>query len=509
MLNIKKIFYKKYILLFFSGLISSLAFAPFYLFFILFFSFYFLLKNIEKANNKKESFIIGWWFGIGYFIGGTYWMCISLLVDPLRFAWLIPFALTLIPAFLALYIGLTTLFTNILNARAKIKNKFIIITIFASFWILFEYLRAILFSGFPWNLIANVWCFSDIMIQIISLIGIYGFGFITIIFFSFFYLISEKILKKKRVLKYSALHICIFLTIFLFGFFRLKNAQLKFISNSKIRIAQPSIKQDLKWDKAKLQENIWEQILLSTSEGFDKIDYIIWSESAIPKVIMNKNPFLQELNDALKNKPLITGGLRAEFNKYGKIHKIYNTIFILKNGQVLDFYDKTHLVPFGEYIPFRRLFPFVSKITEGDLDFSEGIGIRTLKLNKFISFSPLICYEIIFSEKSIDYKYKPDFILNLTNDAWFGNSVGPYQHFDNARLRAVETGISVVRVANNGISGVIDGYGRVYKKLELNEKNFLDSLIPEKINIILNKKNKIILYILLLYVVVFYITFAI
>ena len=272
-----------------------------------------------------------------------------------------------------------------------------------------------------------------------------------------------------------------------------------------MRIIQPSIKQNLKWNKNEVQNNILKHISLSKSKGFDKITHIVWSESAIPYIVKSEGLFLKELDSLLPNKILITGGIRAESNG-NKIEKLYNSIFLIKDSKVLNYYDKVHLVPFGEYIPFRKFIPFVSKITHGSMDFSSGLKAKTIKLNDETLFSPLICYEVIFSEKVVDYNNMPDIIVNLTNDGWFGKSTGPRQHFDNAKLRAVENGISVVRVANNGISAIIDGYGRVQNKLKTNEIGFLDVSVSKKINIFLYKKNKIILGILSLYIVAIFLS---
>jgi apolipoprotein N-acyltransferase len=220
-------------------------------------------------------------------------------------------------------------------------------------------------------------------------------------------------------------------------------------------------------------------IVLTNSKDPKKLKAVIWSESSVPYVL-NKSPQLMEyIKYAIpEDGILISGALRTNDNKDKNID-VWNSVFVLNKGGTSDTYDKHHLVPFGEYVPFHQFLSFlfldtvIDGITGGGKGFSEGTGPRTLIGNGF-SFSPLVCYEIIFSSKIIDKKNVPDVLINVTNDAWFGDSSGPYQHFDMARMRAIEYGIPLIRVANTGITAFTDPFGRIVAQLPRNEMSIVD-----------------------------------
>ena len=248
-----------------------------------------------------------------------------------------------------------------------------------------------------------------------------------------------------------------------FGVFRLNNAQVKKF-NIGIKLIQANIKQNLKWDKNEVKNNLQKHINMSNSEN---AEIIIWSESSIPYII-NKDSYI----DFLTDKILITGAIRAEI-KDEKINKLWNSIFVFNNGKVSDYYDKQILVPFGEYIPFSKYLPFIKKITNGAMDFSSGNSNKNIIINN-IKFNPIICYEIVFPNYVKNKNKDADIILNLTNDGWFGISSGPYQHFVATQFRAVENKTPVIRVSNSGITAYIDEYGRVVKKLDLDTEGEIE-----------------------------------
>ncbi len=461
-------FYKNnYVKLFFLGLISSFAFAPTYLFFIFFYTFYYLLENLEK--NHKINFIKGWNFGFGYFIGNCYWYCNSLLVEPLKFAWLIPFAISIIPAYLAIYIGFTTYFTSYIKQYTK--NKFIITLNFAFLWTIFEYFRGILLTGFPWNIIGYSLGFTQILTQTVSIFGTHIFDFILVIFYSCFY-----VLKDKKYKKYSIFYIFLFFLLFVYGLVRLNNNK-NTTKICNIRLIQPNIPQDIKLENNK--EEILSNLLKLSLENSENIKYIIWPESALPVYLFfenndykkyNKN-ILSFLKENLKEKTLITGGIRVDIEN----EKFFNSVFIIKDGKIIDFYDKHHLVPFGEYIPFSNIFNFLNTIT-GITNISTSNNWRKIMKidDEFPTFSPTICYESIFTNL---VNKKANLIVNLTNDAWFGSTSGPYQHLVASKFRALENKIPVLRVANSGITALIDKYGKIVNKIKLNRTDTIDICI--------------------------------
>jgi len=475
---IKKIVQHNNFKLFIAGALSALAFAPLYLFPLLFLSFFYLLISIEeKKLSKKQTFLKGWFFGFGHFVIGLYWICGSLLIEPLKYAWLVPFALILIPGAAAVYIGLVTLSLNTIKEKFKIKDKFYIVLIFAIIWVIFEFLRTKLVSGFPWNLIGYVWCFSDIMIQTAFIFKIYGLSFLAIFIFSAFYVFTKKEKKNFKFIKldktyksYLAIYILVFLGVIFYGYFQLSNKK-EVKLNSTFRLVQPSIEQKFKLNSGEKVNIILKHLELSKINN-DKVDYIIWPESAIPFILQENSTLVVELSKSLQNKILITGGLRGQI-KNNQIQKIWNSLFAIQNSTITDFYDKHHLVPFGEYIPFSQFLPsFIKNMTYGNLDFSRGQKDTIISVNN-LKIKPLICYEIIFpalAKSKQDY----DLIVNITNDAWFGNTSGPYQHLDAAKLRAVENRKPVLRVANSGITVVINPHGQIIDKIKLNKKGYLD-----------------------------------
>ncbi len=513
--KIKSLFKNQYFISFLLGSVSASSFAPLYFFplAMVAFSGWFLIGNICK--NNKESFWVGWCFGFGQFVFGVYWICISLFVDISKFFWLLPFALFLIPAILAIYIGLVLLLVNFI-AQKLVIDGWRKILLLAVIWVFFEYLRTILFTGFPWNLLGYSLLFSLPLSQVASVTGVYGLSLLAIILYCcpalFFKFCNNKTkfhFDKKFQPFFTSLTLCISL-IWLAGFHRLNSFQPSFFPNAAFRLVQPVIKQENKWDSEHRYNSFLENINLSRQQGFDKINYVVWSESAVPYII-NPTTSYGLLGDIASAAPkggfVITGALRAEFeedsNQWGrKISKIWNTIFVVDDqAKVAANYDKNHLVPFGEYVPFADALPFISKITHGAVNFSQGRGLKTITLNNTTpSFSPLVCYEAIFPGNVIDKTNPPQFLLNLTNDAWFGSSSGPYQHFDMVRMRSIENGMPTIRVSNNGISGLIDPVGEIVAAIPLNKKGIVDVMLMKNLPTTIYMKigNKIVVLISIL-----------
>lgn len=470
-MNLKSIYANKFLHAFLAGSLCSLAFAPFHFFIFSIISlslFYFLLE--KNFKNKKEIFFLGLSFGYGYFLFGIYWIAISLLVDAANFAWLIPFCLTFIPLTLATYFGLFALSYKKIIEKFKFNFTYQKILVFSLIWLVFEILRSILLSGFPWNLQGYTMLTSLEMSQIASIFSVYGLSF----FVCIISLIPALLINKKTADRIFLTILIILITAnFIYGKNRL-NTELNSDKNTKLRLVQANIKQDMKWDPREKYENFIKHIAMSNANQNSDIKAIIWSETSIPYILVNSDiELISHLRKAINPEQiLISGALRPSF-KDGEIDQVFNSTFTIDKNGVLDFYDKNHLVPFGEYVPFQKYIPFVEKITGGAGAFGEGPGPKTLN-TKYFSFSPLICYEVIFANKIINHDKRPDLLVNTTNDAWFGNSSGPYQHLDAAIMRSIEYGISMARVANTGITAYIDPLGRIKNKINLNEENFID-----------------------------------
>lgn len=508
----KAYFKSQFFASFIFGSISALAFAPTNLIFLAVIGFSALFLLIDRETNPKKCFWLGWNFGFGHFLVGLYWISISLLVDIVKFGWLIPFAISLIPAACAVYIALTTFLTKKISSFLQL-NKLERIFVFILFWLFFEYLRSILFSGFPWNLIGYSLVSVNSLSQIAAIFGIYGLSFLALLIFTLPALLFEITHYNVRLNENSKNNfyiilalIIIILIISAYGKYRIKSNNLDEVKNGNIRIVQPNIKQKYKWDPEHKYQSFFKNITLANSTNNEDINYVIWSESAIPYAISEES---QELLNLIKqaipqNAFLISGAIRIKYDQKTNIPNIFNSIITINDqGKIIDYYNKRHLVPFGEYIPFQKYLPFISKITNGAQGFASGQDAKTVFLpNNFANFSPLICYEVIFSKLTINKDNPPDFILNLTNDAWFGRSSGPYQHLAMSQIRAIEYGMPLIRAANSGISAYIDPYGRIVDKIDLNETGILDIKLLEKLESTLYAKhgNTVLIAFLLLFI---------
>ncbi|MDR3290295.1 MAG: apolipoprotein N-acyltransferase [Rickettsiales bacterium] len=432
--------FKKYKFSFIYGFIGGLAFPPLYLIFFLPITFDYLLKNIQKMTYKDAII-----FSTAYFLPQFYWCSFSLLVDR-TFILLFPFVVFFVPMVCAIYL----LVVIYIMKKIKTENKFLQSVIFAFLYVIFEYLRGLFL---PWNFIAYSLAFSDALIQIASILNVYVFDFILVVLSCFLYVLERQ---KKQFFLYVSLYLVFPIFILIFGIIRLHNATT-IIFPQKILLVQPNIKQEMKFDREEAFNNI--KTMIDLSEG--DADIVIWPESSFPYTL-KKNAELMGEFERIRDKVLIVGAIRTDDH-----YNMYNSLFIFKDNKTMNYYDKIKLVPFGEYMPF----PFINNIF-GFQDFIRGNDNKTFKIDK-LKISPVICYEIAFPNGVINKKNKPDVIVNITNDAWFGKTSGPYQHLVIAKFRAIENKMPVIRVANTGISAYINEYGEVKKKLGLNEVGVL------------------------------------
>jgi apolipoprotein N-acyltransferase len=491
--------WRRVFLLFLLGALCVLALPPIYLFPVLIPAFTGLVWLLDGSvkNNKEttrwnkghflcqSAFITGWWFGLGYFSAGLYWISFSLLVEAQKFGWLIPIVIFTLSAFFAIYIGLVTFLSHALAPPGPRRVIYIII-----FWVVFEWIRSWLFTGFPWNLLGTIWTFNEPMMQFASVFGVFGLSLVTIgvaCIFSFFGY-TDKSLRFKTIS--VSISLVILFIVWAGGYLRLFGDEPRFVNNVVMRLVQPNIRQKDKWIKELRGKHLNNLIELSTASlkvgSSERPTHIIWPETATPFFLEENKSVLRRLSQIIPPEgALITGSPRRKIIKKNTI-KLWNSLHVVNHdGEILSTYDKSHLVPFGEYIPLRKyldgFFSFV-KLTKGRIDFSNGSGHKTIMVPSAPPVSPLICYEVIFSGQVTSGAIRdvpaPGWLLNITNDAWFGISSGPYQHLATAQLRAVEEGLPLVRVANTGISAVIDGYGRVQKASTLNQRTYIDSQLP-------------------------------
>ncbi len=461
---------------FFLGGVGAMALPPTYAFpMILAFSALLLILDscMDRPQPLKSSFWTTWSFGFGYFTFGLYWIANALTVDIAKFWWVTPFSILGLPFILAFFTAIPGVLCGLLRWRGVMLGL-----AFAIFWVIAEWLRSFVLTGFPWNFTGYMWCFSDEMLQITSITGIYGLSFLTLLLAAGFLCLLQ------RPYQWLAGGITgLTVAIFLFGSLRL-NTPTETFDDVWLRIVQPSIPQTSKWDPVEKEKNFEKLLSLSSLASSHKINAIIWPETAVPFFIEQEGFRRDLIEQVIPNEGfLLTGAPRR--TPYGVSPvEIWNSILALNStGDVVAHYDKSHLVPFGEYFPLRRYIePYfaVRKITAGAQDFSSGSGPSVLQLGSLPPFGGQVCYESIFPGKVVNREQeRPQWLLNVTNDAWYGNSPGPYQHLQISRVRSIEEGLPMVRAANTGISAVFDAYGRELDRLELMAIGNLDFQLPK------------------------------
>lgn len=465
--------WRRLLLAFVLGAFSALAFAPFYLLVLLPPTFVALLWLLSGAAKGRSAFAIGWAFGVGHFLVGLYWVGIAMTVDFASFWWFLPIAVGGLSLGFALFSGAVSWITWISRAGSLAR-----IGVFCGSWLFFEWVRSWLLTGFPWNLMGTVWAFAPETLQLASIAGVWGLSFITLFAATLPALLGDAGESRRRA--YGCVIAALLLVIgnLLFGFLRLSQAPQEIAADAPIvRLVQPSVEQSLKWQNDLRVQHVKQLMALTAEPGLEKVALVVWPETAVPYDLARESELRQAIATITPpNGVLVTGAPRSEPGK-----GYWNSLLALNpQGEVIATYDKSHLVPFGEYVPFRELLGFLNiTITKGS--FSAGPGPMTLSLPGLPLAGALICYEVIFSGNIVG-EPRPGFLINLTNDAWFGDSSGPYQHLAAARLRAVEEGLAMVRSANNGISAVIDPYGRFVGALPLDWVGILDLPLPASLS---------------------------
>jgi apolipoprotein N-acyltransferase len=476
-----------------AGLLSALAMAPFNAWPVLFVTFPVMVWSIDGSGAGRlrgipAAALAGWWFGLGYFVPGLYWTGYAFLVDAPTFAWLMPFAVLGLPAYLALFPALGFGLARLIWTGGDSRVLALAACLTASEW-----LRGHALSGFPWNAFGYALTEPLALAQTASLIGLWGMTFLTVAIFA-----SPAVLidGKSRGLKLwiaPAVATSLLLAMGIFGGIRLAMQPTVMATSLKLRIMQPNLQQDVKFNYAAKPEVMKKYLSLSdrssgpASIGVRDVNILIWPESAFPFFLTREADAMAQIAELLpKGTVLITGSVRAPDVPAGtRITRAYNSIYVIDHdGSVASVYDKLHLVPFGEYLPFQEWMEKLGlvQLTKVQGGFIEGIGRRPLEIPNAPRALPLICYEAIFPGDVASPDDRPGWIVNLTNDGWFGASTGPYQHLQQARLRAIEQGLPLVRAANTGISAVIDPLGRVVARLDLGVEGVLDSSLPSAIS---------------------------
>ena len=490
-----------YIIPFILGLISSFSLPPYSFFFINFITFplflIYLISNHEQG--KWIVFKIGWMFGFGYFISNLYWITNALTFDD-NFKPLIPFALILIPLFLGFFYGLATFICSFFS----LNKKFSSILIFSISLSLIEFVRGFIFGGFPWNLIAFSWVDYLPFLQVLSYIGTYSFNLLSITIF----LIPAVILfnyRKVTKLLFLFLGIVILLINFLYGSLIIKsNDKVNDVDlNFVIKIVSPKIIINRYFEDENPEKIILELIELSQPNDLEKTIFI-FPEGVLSGVYLeNLENYSQIFSKNYADQHTIIMGINSI-----KKDKVFNSMVVLdKNLNILAKYKKNKLVPFGEFLPFENLFSKfgLKKITQGYRSFSSDNKRKIININN-LNFVPLICYEIIYSGKINKTEENYDLILNISEDGWFGNSIGPYQHFSHSIFRSIEEGKNLIRSANNGISAFINPKGQIINQIKSTERGVIEIKGFERTQktLFTSFGNKIFFYFLLFYISLFF-----
>jgi len=474
---LNKKFYIELIFLFFLGCTTSLSLSPFNYLIINFFTFslffIFLVKKSETYNNKKIFLLYGWLFGFGYFVSNLYWISISLTFDE-SFKFLIPLTIILVPGFLALFYALIAFLFVIFKTKKILSSFFLFSLIFG----LIEFLRGSILTGFPWNLIAYSFSNHLEILNITSIIGTYSFNLFCI---SLFVSPSVFILRDNR----KDIGVCIAFLIATIFFFvygsqnieKFKKAEMSKY-DYKIRIVGSNISIDRFYNNIDPISAIEDLIEISSPKKNEKI-FFVWPEGILPGISQEQ---LIEYNWLFKDKfnenHLLAIGINSKL-KENQTTKYFNSFSIYDhNLNLINSYNKINLVPFGEFLPFEKIFINIGlkTITNNYQSYSKGTKRNIIDINESnfsLKILPLICYEIIYSGKIFENN-NFDFIVNISEDGWFGQSIGPKQHFVHSIFRAVESGKYVLRSANNGITAIINPLGVVEKQLDLNKSGYVD-----------------------------------
>jgi apolipoprotein N-acyltransferase len=469
--------WRAWLFAFVCGCASAFGFAPFGCVALLLVGFAALVLLIDGARRSARPIlsaaVVGWCFGFGQFLIGLHWIGFAFLVDPSQHEWQIPFVAALFPGGLALFIA------GACAAAAAVwredGSRIFALTIA---YALAEWLRGHVLTGFPWNVAGYGWGASLAVMQSAALFGVYGLSLLTVLFGASLAGLFERSLAWRLPLGMAVL----FVAIYAGGALRLHEVPSQTVPGVRLRLVQPDIAQADKYRPELIVRN-WERLIdLSESPAKTPPTLIIWPEAAPPFLLMRSREALAQIRSLTSGRrALLTGALRADRGD-GRT-RYYNSFLVFgRDGRLSGVYDKFHLVPFGEYLPFENLMKKfgLTKIVGIAGSFATGDGPHTLAVSGAPPFGPLICYEILFPGRVVGAR-RPAWIVNVTDDSWFGPWAGPLQHLLVARMRAIEEGLPVARAANTGVSAVIDPLGRIQSSLGLNHMGVVDSQLPARV----------------------------
>lgn len=460
-----------------AGIVGSYALPPYGLWPLMFLSLSAFYVLYARTETPRRAAATGFFYALGYFTAGLWWIGNALLVEGNEFWWVWPLAVIGLPVLLSFFTAVYTGMAFCLSSGKTLPGFFAWVGAIA----LSEWVRGHIFTGFPWNLFGYVWAGTLPLAQMAALLGAYGLTLLTLMWAAtpgFLWAYTSSLTRKSYMAAGMAVTLLAALT---YGHVRLKQNPTAFNDAVHVRIVQPNIGQDLKWDAGRAVQHFEKHLRLSQPQKpADRTTVLVWPETAIPSVFLRTPAARENIQRLLASfgAPafLISGILDRRIAEDGPLY--YNGIAVFDaRGGMTPVYSKTHLVPFGEYIPFQKYIPIKPVVAFSG--FEKGPGTLTVTQDGIPAFSPLVCYEIIFPGKATARRpIDPMWIVNVTNDAWYGDSAGPHQHFAHSIFRAIEEGVPVVRSANTGISGMTDSYGRVIAKSKIGTEDVLNFPLP-------------------------------
>jgi apolipoprotein N-acyltransferase len=473
-----------------AGALSALAFAPVYAIPVLWLTLPVLVWLIDGAEaaagtgrlaRLRPAAAAGWAFGFGFFLAGLWWIGAAFLVDAPAFGWMLPVAVIALPAALACFWAVAAAVARALWLEGAPR-----VLVFAAVFAVAEYARGHLFTGFPWNAIGYAAMPVPLLMQSAALVGLWGVTLAAFVVFAVPAVLADHRAGRRRrqILALAAVLVAGHLG---YGTWRMVADPPPPATGLAVRIVQPTIPQNARWDASQTESVMARYLDLARTPAAPSAPpygLLVLPESAFPFYLTEQPDALGAIADLLPpGAALVAGAARREpgGSAAGAPPAVFNSIYVIDDrGEIRGAYDKVHLVPFGEYLPWRSLFDAmgIRQLVELPGGFTAGTRARTLRLPDGPAFAPLICYEIIFPGAVVDHNDRPSFLLNVTNDGWYASTPGPYQHFLQARVRAVEEGLPLVRAANSGISAVVDASGGVVASLGLDAVGVVDALLP-------------------------------
>jgi apolipoprotein N-acyltransferase len=469
------------------GAMATAAMPPWHLVPALWIALPMLLWLLDGCRTGREALWLGWSFGLGHFATGLTWITNAFYVDAeTHGAFAIP-AVGALAAGLGFYIAAVTWLVHRIPHEAdglpydRTPTAAMRALGLALAWAAAEWVRGWLLTGFPWNPMGSVWTAWPAMIQVTAVIGTLGLGALTVAAAAMVSVLGPSP-RSRAAWMIAGAPLAVLGVLAAGGGLRLSFAQPAEVPGVVLRLVQPNISQADKWRPGLRERHFMEHVRLSATPAGRAPTHVIWGEAAVAYALDRDETRRQIAASIVPSGGALIVGVPRAAASGGDVERIYNSLLVIRpDATIAAVYDKVHLVPFGEYLPLRSLIPF-KKLTAGTMDFSPGPARATIALDGLAPFSPLICYEAIFSGAVTGPEAaggeRPQWLLNVTNDSWFGDSSGPRQHLAAAQLRAAEEGLPLVRVANTGISAVIDPYGRILGRIDLDVSGVLDATLP-------------------------------